>query len=176
MNIKTILALVIGLAFSATANANNLSLRVNRIIDQEEQQIITVDLILINHDTLSGMQIPLDLGYEKLGFRVDSVSFRGTRCEHFYEQFYRAFPEHNKVFIFIMESADPEIDSAPLLPGTGKIATIYMTRVRTTETNRHTIANTRAKDGKRDLRFHFWNNHAEDVPVTFNASTIDLRH
>ena len=86
---------------------------------EKKQSQIAVDLILANQDTLSGMQIPLDLSMSNLALEVDSVSFEGSRCEHFFERFFRVYEDQDKVFIYLIESANPELDSSPLLPGTG---------------------------------------------------------
>jgi hypothetical protein len=72
--------------------ANNLTLEI-----EKDQNQVAVDLILTNQDTLSGMQIPLDLSMSNLALRVDSVSFEGSRCEHFFEQFYRVYEDQDKV-------------------------------------------------------------------------------
>jgi hypothetical protein len=67
--IITLLMVIIPL--SASAN-NTLQLR-----PAITNYTITVELYIINQDTLSGMQIPLDLGLSKLGLQLDSVSFAG---------------------------------------------------------------------------------------------------
>ena len=72
--------------------SNNLSLQIER-----NQNQFAVDLVLTNQDTLSGMQIPLDLSMSNLALEVDSVSFEGSRCEHFFEQYYRVYEDQDKV-------------------------------------------------------------------------------
>ncbi|UCE65710.1 MAG: hypothetical protein JSU85_12735 [Candidatus Zixiibacteriota bacterium] len=113
MKIAFVFNLILFFALSALAN-NSLSLQVAR-----NQSNIVIDLDLTNQDTLSGMQIPLDLSMSNLALQVDSVSFAGSRCEHFFEQFYRVYEDQDKVFIYLIESAVPELESSPLLPGTG---------------------------------------------------------
>jgi hypothetical protein len=137
------------------------------ITSQATTTHLTIELNLTNSDTLSGIQIPLDLGLSKLGLQFDSVSFAGSRVEHFYGSFYNIYPEQNKVFIFILESADAEINSAPLLPGSGKIATIYLTRVSTPESDSHEITNERIEAPRRDLSFSAWDYHGKGVTLEF---------
>lgn len=172
MNFKVFTLLIIVFITSSIFAANTLSLNVSV---NQDRSIISVDLNLANEDTLSGMQIPLDLGFNRLGLQIDSVSFAGSRCDQFFEQFYTVYPEQNKVFIFLAEAADPEIDSSPLLPGTGKVATIYLSRTEDFVPGDHTITNDRPIHGRRDLGFYFWNQRAEDVTVTFNPALIRLR-
>lgn len=149
---------------------NGLTFQIER-----NQNQISVGVVLTNEDTLSGMQIPLDLDMSDLGLRVDSVSFVGSRCENFLEQFYRVYEDQDKVFIYLVESANPELDSSPLLPGTGPIATIYLTRIGQPLTPRHVIRNNRIDDNEgRDLRYLFWTNRALEVPCTFNGAEIRL--
>jgi hypothetical protein len=93
---------------SVSFGNNILSLQVER-----NQNQISVGVILTNADTLSGMQIPLDLSMSNLALQVDSVSFAGSRCEHFFEQFYRIYEDQDKVFIYLIESANPELASSP---------------------------------------------------------------
>ncbi len=122
---KTLNIIIMILLIPVLALANNsLSLQIER-----DQNQIAVELILTNQDTLSGMQIPLDLSMSNLSLEVDSVLFEGNRCEHFFEQFYRVYQDQDKLFIFLIETADAELASSPLLPGTGSIATIYLTLV-----------------------------------------------
>ena len=155
---------------SISLASNNLSLQISRTQNQ-----IAIDLILTNQDTLSGMQIPLDLSMSNLALEVDSVSFAGSRCEHFFEQFCRVYEDQDKVFIYLIESADPELESSPLLPGTGSIAKIYLTLTGQPLTTRHLIQNERIDDSEgRDLRYLFWTNRAVEVPSTFNGAEITL--
>ncbi len=112
----------------------------NLFLNQEySSDNIEFELNLVNSDTLFGMQIPIDLGLSKLGLRIDSVSFADSRIEHFYEYFYTENADSSGIFIFILDSADPEIESTPLLPGSGKIATIYLSRTRAPIADDHTI-------------------------------------
>ncbi len=165
--IITLLMVIIPL--SASAN-NTLQLR-----PAITNYTITVELYIINQDTLSGMQIPLDLGLSKLGLQLDSVSFAGSRVGHFHECFYTEYPEQEKVFIFILESADAEVNSSPLLPGSGVIATIYLTRVRTPEASDHTFTTGSLRDEKRDFKFFFWNTHGDEVPVDYEPLRLNVR-
>jgi hypothetical protein len=155
---------------SLAVAANELALQIER-----NESVIAVTLILTNQDTLSGMQIPLDLSMSNLALQVDSVSFAGSRCQHFFEQFYRVYEDQDKVFIYLIESADPELDSSRLLPGTGPIATIYLTRIGQPLTPRHVIRNNRIDDNEGpDLRYLFWTSRAVEVPCTFNGAEIRL--
>ena len=80
------------LCTSVASSSNEMNLQIER----SENQIV-VDLVLTNQDTLSGMQIPLDLSMSNLALEVDSVSFEGSRCEHFFEQYYRVYEDQDKV-------------------------------------------------------------------------------
>jgi len=168
---KPFIMLVITLlAASAIMARNNLQLS-----PSITNHAITVELYLVNQDTLSGMQIPLDLGLSKLGLQLDSVSFAGSRIGHFYECFYTEYPEQDKVFIFILESANAEINSSPLLPGSGKIATIHLKRVRTPLASEHTFTTRSLKDENRDFKFYFWNNHGDEVEVNYEPLRLNAR-
>jgi len=64
------------LLYAAGVSATEIGLSVHR---QGLQS--TVDVMLTNQDTISGLQIPLDLHYRQLGLRLDSVSFAGARSD-----------------------------------------------------------------------------------------------
>jgi hypothetical protein len=168
MKIK--LAVVLFLLFGSSALAqNSLNLAVRPIGNR-----IAVDVTLSNQDTLSGLQIPLDLHLSKLGIRVDSVSFVGSRCAHFYELSSRVLPEQDRLFIMMIESADPTLISSPLMPGSGKIATIYISRTGQPRETNWQITNEPIDDKERDLRFMAWTNWALEVPLTFHGAAFNL--
>ena len=164
LNSTLIIVILLG---GTVFSANTLSIAPQAITPQTTPNYLTIELNLTNSDTLSGMQIPLDLGLSKLGLQLDSVSFVGSRVEHFYGSFYNVYPEQDKVFIFILESADAEINSSPLLPGSGKIATIYLTSVRASENDSHEITNERIEAHRRDLSFSAWDCHGKEVTLEF---------
>ncbi len=154
---------------SSYSSTNTLSFEVER-----SQNAIIIDVNLANEDTLSGMQIPLDLSMSLLGYGVDSVYFAGFRCEQFFELFYKVYAEEDKLFLYMIESADATLESSPLLPGSGTIARIYLSRVGAPQINLWRIRNDLINDEKRDLRYLFWTNHAVEVPCTFSPADIDI--
>lgn len=155
---------------STTALASNMvDLRI-----AQSRHAVTVEVILTNQDTLAGVQMSIDLGLRKLGLQVDSVSFAGSRCSHFDEQFNRVFPDQDKIFLFLVQSTYPDSDALPLFPGTGAIATIYLSWTGRFESNRHTFTNTRVQDAQRSYEFQLWNTRGEAVEATFNEVTITI--
>ncbi len=136
---------------------------------------IQIELNLVNSDTLSGMQIPVDLGLSKLGLRIDSVSFADSRIEHFYEYFYTENADSSGIFIFILDSADPEIESTPLLPGSGKIATIYLSCTRDPRVDSHSLGIKEVRDRKRRLTFDAWDPTGNPVEIELTPLRLDVR-
>jgi len=166
--IRRILVIVL-LCFGTAAAQNSIGLSVRTQSNQ-----ILVDVNLTNTDTVSGMQIPLDLPWGRLGLRLDSVSFAGTRCGGFFELTSRVIPEQEKVFLWLIESADPTLDSHPVMPGSGRIATIYLFRISQPQISSWRITNERVRDDLRDLRFLVWTNRAEEVACAFDGVTINM--
>jgi hypothetical protein len=165
---KTVILTAFLILYAAGASANEIGLSVHR-----QGLQLTVDVMLNNQDTISGLQIPLDLHYRQLGLRLDSVSFIGTRCDGFFELSTQIFQEQEKIFLFLVESADPTLDSHPISPGAGKIATIYLTRESPPQITSWRVTNERILSDIRDLRFLAWTNQAVEVNCTFSGVTIN---
>lgn len=134
-----------------------------------------IDINLTNTDTLAGFQIPFSFNYGGIGITCDSVSFLGGRCQHFDFLDNKIDSTSKVVYITGISGVSIELDTPPLLPGSGKLATIYFSVERTNINNQVGFTKTRFPDPKRDYSFFFWNLRAEKVECEFSLSPIKLR-
>jgi len=128
---RFVYTLVLVLAGSALAQNKHEAVKENlcytESIRAERGTSFAVKVYVNNVDTLVGMQVPIYYRSDDVNLRCDSVTFGGSRCEHFSMSFFKIEPEAKVVFFALLNMSDPEKGAPALYPGDGLVARLWFT-------------------------------------------------
>jgi hypothetical protein len=135
----------------------------------------SIEINISNTDTLAGFQIPFSFSYGNIGITCDSVSYLGSRCQHFDCLYAKIDSTAKTVFLMGISGVNVDLDTPPLLPGSGKIATIYFSVSSVSQNVEVNIVKTRIRDQFRDFSFTFWDVRGESIQSSFATVPIKIR-
>ncbi len=163
MNTRMVITVVILLTIFAV----NASLAQNRITFENlqllESQTISLDVLLVNSDTVEGIQIPITYSNTTDGISCDSVSFSGSSCAFYDVKQAELFNEQNSLYIRGICNTNIDSDNTPLLPGTNFICNIYFSLSDTTQDFNFAVALGHLGKGKLTRELNLWTPDATEV-------------
>ena len=86
-----------------------------------------VKVFVHNVDTLVAFSVPIYYRSEDVDLKCDSVTFHGSRAEHFSMSFFKIEPVGKVVFFTFLWVTDPEQIVPPMPPGDGLVAELWFT-------------------------------------------------
>jgi hypothetical protein len=131
-----------------------------------------IDIDITNSDTLAGFQIPFSFNYGDIGITCDSVSFVSGRCQKFDCLFGKIDSTAKTVFLMGISGVNIDLKTPPLLPGSGKIATIYFSFKESPRNRMVNLKETKIPDKYRDFSFMFWDTRGEKVNASCNFGQV----
>jgi hypothetical protein len=138
----------------------------------------SVGVFLNNSDTLVGMQIPVCYRSDDVDLICDSVSFEGSRCRGFSVQFFKIEPTEKIVFLAMLNTGlSPDMPAA-LLPGRGRVASIWFTAPENSRSGRVVLDSGpgyRFPHERINYGYLFWDPSAVQVVCRYEAGNITLK-
>jgi hypothetical protein len=137
-----------------------------------------VKVFVNNVDTLAGMQVPIYYRSEDINIKCDSVTFEGSRCSYFALNDKKIEPVGRTVYFCFIYMVDANQDVKPLLPGDGKVATLWFTAPKDIKAGVVTLdsgPNAFFPHEKIDYSFLFWTPAAVQVDCTYKPGTITIK-
>jgi hypothetical protein len=96
-------------------------------VEVEKGTSFPVKVFLNNVDTLAAFSVPIYYRSETVDLECDSVTFHGSRAEHFSLSFFKVEPVGKVVFFAFLWVTDPDEEVPPLGPGEGMVAELWFT-------------------------------------------------
>ncbi|MCP4649765.1 MAG: hypothetical protein GY853_06750, partial [PVC group bacterium] len=120
-----------------------------------------IDINLANEDTIAGFQMPFSFDFENIGITCDSIDFAGGRCANFDFLDVKIDNEAKEAYLTGISKAGIDTETSELMPGSGKIASIYFTVSQIDRDKNIRFLRSQFPDLERDFIFAFWNHRAE---------------
>ncbi len=96
-------------------------------VEVEKGTSFPVKVFLTNVDDLAAFSVPIYYRSDTVNLQCDSVTFHGSRAEHFSMSFFKIEPVGKTVFFAFIWVTDPQQEVPPLGPGEGKVADLWFT-------------------------------------------------
>jgi hypothetical protein len=96
-------------------------------VEAQKGTSFPVKVFVHNVDTLVAFSVPIYYRSEDVDLKCDSVTFHGSRAEHFSLSFFKVEPVGKVVFFAFLWVTDPEQTTPPMPPGDGMVAELWFT-------------------------------------------------
>ncbi len=96
-------------------------------VEAQKGTSFPVKVFVHNVDTLVAFSVPIYYRSDEVDLKCDSVSFSGSRAEHFSLSFFKIEPVGKVVFFAFLWVTDPEQTVPPMPPGDGIVADLWFT-------------------------------------------------
>lgn len=96
-------------------------------VEVEKGTSFPVKVFVNNLDSLAAFSVPIYYRSETVDLQCDSVTFHGSRAEHFSLSFFKIEPVLKVVFFAFLWVTDPDEVIPPLKAGEGMVAELWFT-------------------------------------------------
>ncbi len=147
-------------------------------VEVEKGTSFPVKVFLNNVDTLRAFSVPIYYRSETVNLQCDSVTFHGSRAEHFKMSFFKIEPVGRVVFFVFLWITDPAQEVAPLGPGEGKVADLWFTAPKDIEAGKVELAsgpNAFFPHEFADYSYTFSTQAGEAVDVKFTPGYVTVK-
>lgn len=137
-----------------------------------------VGVFVNNVDTLAGMQVPIYYRSEDINIICDSVTFDGSRCVKFGFNDFKIEPVGKTVYFAFIYMVDPNKEVDPLMPGDGKVATLWFTAPKDAKSGKLSLEsgpNAYLPNPRIDYGYHFWTPSALEVDCEYKPATVTVK-
>lgn len=122
---------LLGLAVIALAQEKQTEIKGNvcytESVEATKGSSFPVKVFVNNVDTVVAFSVPIYYRSDEVDLKCDSVTFHGSRAEHFSLSFFKIEPVGKVVFFAFLWVTDPEQDVPPMPPGNGLVAEVWFT-------------------------------------------------